>query len=88
MPQIPSKEAIEYGRRVIKQKLDRLENVAKDEKNHPDLRQRFRYLASMIRLQLYGYEENSGCVILPFDERWLDDDFRKMMQGVYDTLDD
>lgn len=80
MPTIPSKEAIEYGRRVIKQMLDRLENVAKDEKQEPDLRQRFRYLANMIRMQLYGFENNSGCVIRPFDDRWLDDDFRKIYE--------
>jgi hypothetical protein len=76
--QIPSKEAIEYGRRVIQKEVDRFKGFARRANGNADIevavRMDVRWRAVQ---QLLG---DGGCVIAPFDERWLDDNFRKMYE--------
>jgi hypothetical protein len=82
--QIPSKEAVEYGRRVIQKEVDRLKGFARRANGNADIEVavrmdvRWRAIA-----QLLG---DGGCVIAPFDERWLDDNFRKMYETVIESL--
>jgi hypothetical protein len=76
--QIPSKEAIEYGRRVIQKEVDRLKQFARQANGKGDVEVAVRMAVRWRALQqLLG---DGGCVIAPFDERWLDDNFRKMYE--------
>jgi hypothetical protein len=82
--QIPSKEAIEYGRRVILKELKRYRGFvhhANQDGQH-ELAERHAMRSRAIA-QLLG---DGGCVIAPFDERWLHDDFRDAIQTTYNSL--
>jgi hypothetical protein len=82
--QIPSKEAIEYGRRVIQKEVDRLKGFVETARAHGDFGVaerhdiRWRAIAQLL--------DDGGCVIAPFDERWLDDTFRNTVQSAYNDL--
>lgn len=79
---LPSKEAVEYGRLVVGQLRDKLrswEAKAKAE-GDPEKERRMRFAAFMLERDLLGSEEG-GCVIVAFDLRKLDDEWRAW----YDT---
>lgn len=81
VPPLASVEAIEYGRRVtipLRDKLRAWEAKALDEGDELKA-SKMRFAAYMIETTLLGYEDG-GCVITAFDQRWLDPDFRKVMQ--------
>jgi hypothetical protein len=82
--QIPSKEAIEYGRRVIQKEVDRYKKFTEVAREKGDIgiaeRHDIRWRAVC---QLLG---DGGCVIAPFDERWLDDTFRNTVQSAYNVI--
>jgi hypothetical protein len=79
--QIPSKEAIEYGRRVIQKELERYRAfVHKSNQNGQHELAERHAMRSRAIAQLLG---DGGCVIAPFDERWLDDAFRDSVQMAY-----
>jgi hypothetical protein len=84
LQQIPSKEAIEYGRRVIQKEVDRLKGFAHQASSKADIDVAVRMDVRWRALQqLLG---DGGCVIAPFDERWLDDNFRDAIQATYNSL--
>jgi len=78
---IPSKETIEYGRRVIQAEIDLFKRFCQQalDKGEPDQAREWRKRAGMLQMKFMGGE---GCVIRPFDSRWLDDDFRAIMENV------
>jgi hypothetical protein len=84
--QIPSKEAIEYGRRVIQKEVDRFKGFARRANGNADIevavRMDVRWRAVQ---QLLG---DGGCVIAPFDERWLDDNFRNSVQSAFNAYNE
>lgn len=76
MPDMASKEAITYGREILVREVERLRQGELEFKNKGDEEKaaRWRFAAFWIEFKLLGY---NGCVVTPFNERWLDDDFRK-----------
>lgn len=88
---IPSKETVEYGRRVVQQQLDLLdrwlvETNTSAESDEARIK-RLAFTRYFLQHKLTGYDSD-GCVIVPFDKRWLDDDFRAMMEPVYASVED
>jgi hypothetical protein len=82
--QIPSKEAIEYGRRVILKELERYRKFVHKANQNGDHEIAMRHaMRSQAIAQLLG---GGGCVIAPFDERWLDNNFRDSVQSAYNDL--
>jgi hypothetical protein len=78
---IPSKEAIEFGRSAATRLAEKLrrweqESVAKGDRERAE---RNKWAAWMVERDLLG--QSQGCVIAAFDERWLDDEFRSMMEA-------
>lgn len=73
----PSKDAVEYGRRHLLAEIERLREGERsfNEKGEPDKAARWRFAAYWLDRML-----GHGCVIGAFDERWLDDGFRTVME--------
>jgi hypothetical protein len=74
---IPSVEAIEYGRRVILAMVEKYERFAAIETKDADRSKRHLMRAAVMRCELLG---GVGCVVAPFDERWLDPKFRAVYE--------
>lgn len=84
---VPPVEAVEYGRRVIGamvEKYRRFEQAAMANGNTESAR-RFRAVHGALSRDLLGREEG-GCVITPFDARWLGEPFRSFMAEVQASL--
>jgi hypothetical protein len=79
---IPSKETIEYGRRVIMKEIELFRRWQKEAET-PEQQMQWRKVANILEMKFIGGE---GCVIRPFDKRWLDDEFRVSMGKVYNDI--
>lgn len=80
---IPSKEAVEYGRKALAQVRDlcaQWEQEAKA-KGNSESADRNHWVVFILNHKLLGYDDG-GCVITAFDQRWLDDKFRADMEQV------
>ena len=84
---IPTKEAIEHGRRAIGALRDKARRwqAEAEAAGDDDKARRNKWLAFMLEHDLLGSDEG-GCVITAFDLRWLDDGFRSMMEEVRNGL--
>lgn len=78
---IPSKEAVEYGRRVIGQERERMVKfmASSHERGDQEAWAKWKRVVFVIDRFLMS---DAGCTITPFDERWLDDEFRAVMEQV------
>lgn len=78
---IPSIEAIEYGRSVLAHHIERYRGFEEQShaKGDEEQAQRWARIHRALVHDLYGYDEG-GCVIVAFDKRWLDPEFRSMME--------
>lgn len=83
---LPSKEAVEYGRRHIAALRDRFRSMADSPQLTWEARAGWRKAAAALSHQMLANE--GGCVIQPFDARWLDDEFRASMLTVYEQAAD
>lgn len=80
---VPSVEAVEYGRKVIGRLIDKYRGWEQKAKAAGDEEQEigWRRIANSLVRDLYGYDDG-GCVITAFDKRWLDPEFRRVMEEV------
>lgn len=80
---VPSREAVEYGREVVIREVERLRKGEREfiAKGEPEKAARWRFAAFWMERTL-----GHGCVVGPFDERWLDDQFRSTMEEVYSRV--
>ena len=80
---IPSVEAIEFARKCIEHEVayyDEMRAKAIAAKpDDPTAGDKWKFAAFLVRRNLLG---QGGCVVACFDERWLSEDFRKMMIDV------
>ena len=83
--EIPTAEAVEYGRRVLATEIERIDRAIEATRQAGDhgAVQRWRRTRFTIK-RLLGPDEGdeSSCVIAPFDLRWLDREFRLSMLRV------
>ena len=84
-PTMPTKAEIERARSAIEPLLDQLDRLTERQLAEGERHPRSRYAANVIRMRLMG---SGGCVIAPFDERWVDDRFRAAMREIYDDPDE
>lgn len=80
---VPPVEAVQYGRRVVeavREQYRSFERAALANGN-TDSARRFRAVHTALTRELLGHEDG-GCVIVPFDARWLDEPFRALMAKV------
>jgi hypothetical protein len=77
---IPTKDAVTYGREVVMREVERLRKGQHEfeAKGEDEKAARWRFAAYWMERTL-----GHGCVIGPFDERWLDDKFRSTMEEVF-----
>jgi hypothetical protein len=76
---LPSKETVEYARQAVKRVIDKYQRF-EDEcraKGQAEQADRWRAVHWALTRDLYGYEDG-GCVVVAFDQRWLDDEFRRV----------
>ena len=79
---IPSKEAVEYGRSVIEREVARLRQGEANYTAKGDAEKAARWWFAAYWLErTLGH----GCVIGPFDARYLDDEWRAWYSGVLDA---
>ena len=81
MPPIPSVDAVEYGRRTIgdfRERMLRFEAQSAG-RGDRDKANQWRKVACLLDMFLLG-SEDGGCVITPFDQRWLDPTFRSIYE--------
>ena len=82
VPPIPSIESIEYGRRVVgdfRSRMARFEDQA-FKRNDRDAAEQWGTVVRLIDMFLLG-DDDGGCVVQPFDQRWLDPGFRGHYKG-------
>lgn len=79
---VPSIEAVEYGRRVLEREVERLKGfeASAKAKGDPYASERWGRIHKWLSWQVLGAGE--GCVITGFDARWLDESFRSIMSQV------
>jgi hypothetical protein len=81
--ELPPLVAVEYGRAVLLREIERLQGfermMADDGQSAAASRWRSRW--QVIEKDLLGFDDG-GCVITPFDKRWLDLTFRETMTAV------
>jgi hypothetical protein len=82
-PIVPSVEAVEYGRRVLNQEIGRLNTFVTEARNrgNEEAAQRWLRIRRWFEYQMLG-SDKGGCVVAPFDRRWLDPKFREAMEQV------
>jgi hypothetical protein len=84
---VPSAEAVRYGRKALQNQVDRLlvfEDQARAKGDDAAV-DRWRRVRNLIERDLLGV--GGGCVITPFDYRWLDPEFRRVMNQVRHRID-
>ena len=86
MPEIPSREAVEYGRKILMNEIVRLRNLQYSSRSEGEELNSLKWkaIADWIDNRILGFE--GGCVITGFDVRWLDDSFRSAMKEVYEQV--
>lgn len=79
---IPSVETVEYGRRVIERDVERLKDFTCQaiERGDTEQAEDWRRIESWLHRSFLGGE---GCVITAFDSRWLNPEFRSIMEEVH-----
>ena len=81
---IPSKETIAYSRRQIEREITKLQKWLLQIDTNMD-----KHKIDRIKYTIWTLEKllgQGGCVIAPFDTRWLDDQFRSKMSTVYKKI--
>jgi hypothetical protein len=85
--ELPPLEAVEYGRAVLLREIGRLQGFERrmlvEGNTDGDLAaaSRWRSRWQVIEKDLLGFDDG-GCVITPFDKRWLDPASRETMTAV------
>ncbi len=80
--EIPSVEAVTYGRNVIQREIKRLQDFERQARERDDesAADKWHQTSRWLDWQVLG--DGKGCVITAFDARWLDEEFRGMMSKV------
>jgi len=80
---LPSIEAIKYGRRVLQADVERLRRFEKEALERGDGEQAVQW-ARIAAWNERTFLGDSGCVITGFDGRWLTPKFREAMTAAFD----
>lgn len=79
---LPSIEAIEYGRRILTQDVERLRKFEADALARGDVEQskNWQRMANWIEWRILG--DGQGCVVTGFDPRYTEPSFRATLEEI------
>lgn len=81
--EVPSVEAVEYARKAVEQVRDLIDKWEAEAKAEGDTAKadKHHWVSFILTHKLLGYDDG-GCVVTAFDKRWLDPEFRRMMEAI------